>query len=60
MDQTESEKLTKWFLEYTGQYITADPANREAYELKRAHSLRVRDNCWAIGITESPACAACN
>ena len=51
MDQTESEKLMKWFFEYTDQYIAADPANQEAYELKRAHSLRVRDNCWAIGIT---------
>ena len=49
MDNAESEQFKNWFFEYTNRYLIADPINREAYELKIAHSFRVRDNCSAIG-----------
>jgi HD superfamily phosphohydrolase YqeK len=51
MDKAESEQFKNWFLEYTDRYLFTDPTNREAYELKIAHSFRVRDNCSAIGIS---------
>ncbi len=48
MDHAESERITSWFVEYTNRYVISDPANYEAYELKIAHSLRVKENCSAI------------
>ena len=51
MDKAESGQFKNWFFEYTNHYLIADPINREAYELKTAHSFRVRDNCSAIGIS---------
>jgi HD superfamily phosphohydrolase YqeK len=49
MDKAEAEQIRNWFLEYTNSYLAADHLSREAYELKIAHSYRVRDNCSAIG-----------
>ncbi len=49
VEKEELAKLSNWFSEYTHRYLAADPAGREAYELKIGHSLRVMENCLMIG-----------
>jgi HD superfamily phosphohydrolase YqeK len=46
---TRKDIIHQWFIEYTSHYVSSDPVNREAYELKIAHSHNVRENCALIG-----------
>lgn len=49
MDTGGLQWLKGWFDTYVQGYYVADPAGREAYELKRDHSLEVAQNCLLIG-----------
>jgi hypothetical protein len=49
MDADGLKRLKTWFSGYTGRYRDSDADGREAYELKICHSLRVVENCGALG-----------